>query len=245
MTGRYSRKAANFAAFLLILLGHFGTADASVSISPIRVDLDAENDKGVIQIINQQDEEKSYQVEVVSWSQTDERKEVYSPTEDLVAVPPLFSLQPGEEQLIRIGMLTSADEHTERSYRMFITELVDDEKKEAAETGIRMRLQIGVPVFVAPTSMKTATLDFVDSMQIDDQTFLRFQNNGNTHVKVSEIQFARSGLHEKIVEPVVVYILPGQSGYLPLAIDDDSPVGTLTIITDTLGSVEYELPFAP
>lgn len=245
MTERYSRKAAAIAAFLLIFTIGTTTARASISVSPVRVDLSNDVDKGVIHVVNQRDIPKSYQVEVVAWTQSDERREIYSPTQDLVAVPPLFTLQPGEEQLIRVGMLGATDVDQERSYRMFITEIFDESETNTEQSGVRMRLRFGVPVFVAPDGLSTATLDYVDSMKIDDQLMLRFRNNGNTHIKILETRLLLDGQVTEIVEAAVVYILPGQSGYVPIQADDDVLTGSLTIVTDTLGSVEYELPFTP
>ncbi len=245
MTERFNRKAALVAAFLLVFGAHLPLTHASISVSPVRVDLTEEHNKDVVRISNQEETAKSYEVEVVAWSQTDERREVYSPTDDVLAVPPLFTLQPGEEQLVRIGMLQDADPSIERSYRMFITELTPPQPEKNQSSGIKMRLRIGIPVFVAPLDLPTATLDYIESMQIEEQLFMRFRNNGNTHVKVTEIQYAAPGLTDKDVTPVALYVLAGQTGYLQVALPDGKPVGTVSVVTDTLGTLEYELPVAP
>lgn len=244
MTERYNRKAAIFAAFLIILGIQFTSAHASLNVSPVRVNLSDGHSKDVIRITNQEDSVKSYEVEVVAWSQTDERREVYTPTEEILAVPPLFSLNPGEEQLIRVGMLTNADAKTERSYRMFITELAPPEPAKIETTGITMRLQIGIPVFVAPAAAATTTLDFVDYLQIEEQLFVQFRNSGNTHIKVTEVHYTAPGSADKIVTPAVTYILAGKTGYLPVKLPSGDQVGKVSIVTDNLGTLEYELPFA-
>ncbi len=246
MTERYTWKAAVFAAFLLFSGVHTPSAIASIDVSPVRVDLSEDHDKGVVRISNHEDVAKSYQVEVVAWSQTDDRREVYSPTNELLAVPPLFTLQPGEEQVVRVGMIEDPDSTIERAYRMFITELAPPQPKESKSTGINMRLRIGIPVFVAPGGGRPyATLDYVESMQIENQLFMRFRNHGNVHVKVTEIHFAAPRLANKVVTPYVLYVLPGQMAYLPVALPDGKPVGTVTVVTATAGTLVYELPIAP
>lgn len=245
MSERYKWKAAKVAAFLFIFVASVSVTHASMSVSPVRIDLSDEHRKDVIRVSNQDESAKSYEVNVVAWSQSRERREIYTPTEDLLAVPPLFTLQPGEEQIVRIGMLQDADAATERSYRMFVTELAPPQPESPAATGITMRVQIGVPVFVAPTALPTATLDYVDSMQVEEQLFMQFRNSGNTHVKVTEVQFLAPGQTDKQVAPTGLYVLAGQTGYLPVALPDGKPVGTITVVTDTLGSLEYELPVAP
>ena len=88
MNERYLRKAASIAAFLLIV--GFPTLDAiaSISVSPVRVDLSDEHTKDVVRVSNLEEITKSYQVEIVAWSQSDERREIYAPTEQLLVVPP-------------------------------------------------------------------------------------------------------------------------------------------------------------
>ena len=244
MIERYNRKAAICAAFLFLSGIGFTAAHASLNVSPVRVNLSDSHTKDVIQISNQEESVKSYEVEVVAWSQTDERREVYTPTEDILAVPPLFSLKPGETQLIRVGMLTDADANTERSYRMFITEIAPPEPEKIESTGITMRLQIGIPVFVAPVAAATTTLEFIDYLQIEEQLFVQFRNSGNTHIKVTEVHYSAPGSADKIITPAVTYILAGKTGYLPVKLPSGDQVGKVSIVTDNLGTLEYELPFA-
>ena len=243
MTERYLGKAATFAALLFFLFSATSSAYASISVSPVRLDLSAKHDKDVIRVSNLEGGQKSYQVEVVAWSQGDGEPEVYAPTEALLAVPPLFTLNPGEDQLVRVGMLEPADSDREKSYRVFITEL-EPPQPETASSGVSMRLQIGVPVFVAPQSAPHATLDMVDFESVGDKLYVRFGNNGNTHVKVSEVRYKSPGLEDEVVTPLALYVLPNQTGLLPVPTPGGRPVGKVTVVTDTLGVLEYELPGA-
>ena len=245
MTERYFGKAAGCAAFLFIFLGTISAALASISVSPVRVDLDASHDKDVIRVTNQEDRQKSYQVEVVAWSQTDDKAEVYAPTEAVLAVPPLFTLQPGEEQLVRIGLLEAPDARREQPYRIFITEIAPPQPDESAGSGVSMRLQIGVPLFVAPTALPHATFDLVGTENVDGKLYARFTNSGNMHVKVSEIRYQSPGIEEEVSEPAATYVHAGRSGLLAVPSKDGRAVGRLTIVTDSLGTLEYDLAGTP
>jgi len=240
---RYMGKAAVFAAFLFCFFSLTTAANASVSVSPVRVYLDDKDNRAVVRVANQGDSAQSYQVEVVSWSQTDRQREVYSKTEDVLAVPPLFTLQPGEEQLIRLGMLEPADANTENAYRMFITEIESLDADEEASSGITMRVQIGVPVFVAPSSaMATASLEFVDLENIDGSTYPRLRNSGNAHVKVLEVRYRASEDSEWVSNQSSFYLLAGQTGLFPFALPQGRATGSLLIRTENHGSMHYELP---
>jgi len=245
MKERTLRKAAINAAFLFISCLLATAANASVNISPLRVDLSDNHDKDVIEFTNGGDTTKSYEVEVVAWTQTDERREVYAPTEDVLAVPPLFTVAPGERQVIRVGSLVAADANVERAYRMFITEIESPQTGDGAGASVAMRLQIGIPVFVAPNALPHANLAFVESQKIGDQFYVRFRNTGNTHVKVIEIQYLAPGSDTPAVTPATTYFLAGMSGLLPIDMPGDGDAGKVTIVTETLGAIEYELPFTP
>jgi len=244
MNERYSWKAVLGTAFLLAFWGLPSAVVAQVSISPVRIDLSDEHTKDVIRISSQSESTVSYQVEIVSWSQTAERREVYTPTEDVLAVPPLFTLQPGDEQLVRVGMLTDANPSTEQSYRMFITELASPQEEVAESTGVNMRMRLGVPVFVAPRAIPNSTLEHIDSRQMDNQLFMQMKNGGNTHVRISAVKFHAPGASEEKVEATAIYVLAGQAAFIPVVLPDNKREGKVTLVTDTLGTVEYELSAA-
>lgn len=218
---------------------------ASISVSPVRLDLDASHDKDVIRVTNQEDRQKSYQVEVVAWSQNADDAEVYTPTEAILAVPPLFTLQPGEEQLVRVGLMQAPDAPREQAYRVFITEIAPPNPEESAGAGITMRLQIGVPLFVAPAGISRASFDLVGTENVDGKLYARFRNSGNMHVKVSEVRYQSPGIEQEITEPAATYVHAGQSGLLAVPARDGRAVGTLTVVTDSLGTLEYDLAGTP
>ena len=245
MIERYSGKAARCAVFLILFQGLLLSANASISVSPVRLDLNESHTKDVIRVSNHEGTQKSYQVEVVAWSQEDGKPEVYAPTEALLAVPPLFSLAPGEEQLVRIGMLEEAPGSKEQSFRVFITEIASPATRPNEVSGVAMRLKIGIPVFIAPTAIPFATFDLVDRKTVNDKLFLEFRNGGNTHVKVSEIQYQPLGIEDAVVTPAATYVLAGESGFVPVPAADSNAAGTVRLVTDSLGTLEYELSGAP
>jgi hypothetical protein len=51
-------------------------------------------------------------------------------------------------------------------------------------------------------------------------------------------------MEEPRTESAAIYILSGQTAYVPVELGDGDDKGKVTIVTDTLGSVEYELSAA-
>lgn len=245
MSERSPWKAVRRTAFLLISSTLFSAAHAQLAISPVRVDLGSDNTKDVIRVTSQAADARSYEVEVVAWSQQGDEREIYAPTEEVLAVPPLFTLEPGAEQIVRIGMVSGADPAVERAYRMFITELAPPQQEEREQTGVNVRVRLGIPVFVAPEAEQRAALALIDGQQSGETMRLRFKNAGNMHVRISEVRYLPPGAEKPEVEAAAVYILAGQGGSLPVTVPGARRGGTVTLVTDTLGDVEYDLSALP
>jgi fimbrial chaperone protein len=236
---RYIRKAALCAAFLSCLLG--GPALAAVDISPVLVEMSETHDKEVVRITNSGDTAKSFEASAVAWSQSEKEREIYTDTDELLVVPPLFTIQPGQTQVVRIGLMRRADENLELAYRIFFTELAPPELGEDTATGIKMRLRFGVPAFVAPLAVPSPAIDLVKLHSIDGHTFMELRNIGNVHVKVNEVRYLAPLATEKAVTDTSFYLHAGVSGYLPIELPDENAIGTVELVTDTAGVLEYEL----
>lgn len=218
------------------------SALAGVDISPVLVEMSEKQNKQVVRISNSDETPKSFQVDVVAWSQSDEEREIYTPTEDLLAVPPLFTLQPGEQQVVRIGLMRDVDTDKELSYRVFFTELEPPQLEEKAVSSINVRLRFGIPVFVAPLAPAAPGVQFVNLRKIDEHTFMELKNIGNVRVKVNEVHYQAPTSPDKEVSQAVFYLHPGKTGFLPLELPDQDAGGTVELITDTAGTLEYAVP---
>lgn len=245
MTERYHGKAALVAAFLFLLAFGMGGAHASVDISPIRLDLSETHTRDILHFGNQGDSEKSYEIEVMRWTQSAEGKDEYEPTDDLVAVPPVFTLEPGQEQVIRVGMLADADPDAEIAYRVFITELAPPQPDTPAASGVSMRLRLGVPVFVAPSGGSTANIEWTGIERHGETVHLSLRNTGNVHVKITEVRHKAPEMQEESAKPEMLYLLPGKAGRVSVDLPDGNAVGTVLLETDTAGIVEYALRASP
>ena len=137
--------------FLMVLLIVLGTAQpgfgGSLAISPVRIQLTNAERTAVITVENQGDALRIYQLEAVEWSQVD-GKDVYSPTRDLIAVPPVFKLPPGKKQIVRVGVRKSPAA-VENCYRVFIQELPVSDAASDIPT-VQTVLRVGIPVFDEP-----------------------------------------------------------------------------------------------
>src|SRR5690606_1737100 len=94
---------------------------------------------------------------LVSWTQVD-GENVYVPTDNVISSPPIFTLPGGESQVVRIGLVATADSSVEQAYRAFLQE-VPPQPTDDGQT-VQIALRIGIPVFVAPATATTPALDW-------------------------------------------------------------------------------------
>lgn len=188
-----------------------GAAPGGLSISPVRVNLEAHQHAAAVTVTNTSAEPRLVQVEPTQWSQPSGSDE-YAPTRELVANPPLFRLAPGGSQVVRIGLARQvrADRAQEKAFRVFIQELPDG----AGLTGTQLQilLRVGVPVFVRPLEAARAQLGWSVERSGEDAWRLTVHNQGQLHERVSALtlQDAVAGAVLAQVDGFA-YVLPGQT----------------------------------
>ena len=133
-------------AGLAVMAGLFfvGTASAGgLTVSPIMVELSAKETAQGLWLSNSGSEPMRAQLRGYVWSQG-EGADVLQPTQDLVLSPPMLTLAPGQQQLVRLIRVGAAGPR-EQSYRILIDELPDPNKPQ--HNGLNFVMQFSVPVF--------------------------------------------------------------------------------------------------
>ncbi len=172
---------------LTVVSGISATWGSSLNISPIRVEITRPPLTSVITLENPGDTPRSYQIESYSWEQ-DEEGDRYLETSDLVAVPPLFTLQPKQKQIIRIGIRKSI-EKKEMAFRIFIQEIPVDHLPHNPELGIRTLLRVGIPVFVGLEDRQSKpNLVWDAEITNNEATALIVENLALRHIQTGRIR---------------------------------------------------------
>lgn len=181
-----------------------------ITVFPTRVTITPQAPSGSIQLKNESAGETRFQVTLHTWSMSAAGEMELAPTQDLVAFPTVFALQPGETRSVRVGSQKRAGT-TELSYRILIEELADT-SDTTGTAGIRMLRRLNVPVFVQPgdRQLKAELHDL--SIVRPGRIALRVRNLGTTHFIVGEITVqGRAAGGASVVEAKRDgwYVLPG------------------------------------
>jgi fimbrial chaperone protein len=194
MVFRRQSRGAAFAApclFLALLLSSGFANAAAVDVNPVRVDLTRTGVSAELRIRNEDSTPVSMDVVAMQWTQSDLGEDRLVASDEILAVPPIFTVQPGEEQIVRVAMLGKTNPDAERTFRLLITELAPPEGTQGS--GVTMRMQISMPVFVAPQAGSAAPDIQVQSVAKTDQgSYVSLRNDGNGHVKLQSVTITGS-----------------------------------------------------
>jgi fimbrial chaperone protein len=226
-------------------LSHWTWA-ADLKVDPVRIELSPNATTAVVTITNNTDQEVSLQIQAMTWTQMD-GKDAYVATRELLVAPPIITIAPKAEQLIRLALRRNADETRELTYRIYLQELLGP--PVTGFSGMQVALRIGLPVFVQPMKgLAVASKLWRLERSGDKQLKLTLKNDGNAHIQVTDFTLQLPNEAQPIVgEAGSTYVLAGQSHEWRLNTKATLPIAVeflqLKAYTDD-GYIESDLPFA-
>lgn len=208
---------------LALSIAGAGAASAgSFAVNPVRATLSASQPVGALTVHNTGADPAVLQLEVVSWAQQ-EGKDVYTPTREILATPPIFTLPAGGSQTIRVGLRRAPDGRRELTYRLYLQEVPPPPKP--GFQGLQVALRIGVPVFVSPPVAAKPALTWQAARTAQGQLRVSATNSGNAHVQVANFKLSLGGGTELGTQQVAAYVLPGQGR--DWLVKADAPAGAV------------------
>ena len=166
---------------------------SSFSVEPVRVKLDVQHRTERLVVRNESDRPLTLLIKSYHWTQTNEGKDQYDETEDLVIFPRALTLAAGEERFIRVGM-ASPTGPVEQAFRIYLQEqpIKDEQGPKGASARILMR--VGIPVFAQPINPESA-LSARELTIAKGRPILTLANGGNSFVMAEQITI--NGLDNK------------------------------------------------
>lgn len=206
MFPRPSRRPALAGGLAALVAACWSTvaAGAAIELNPVRLALSHAQPVAALTVRNAGAAPVVLQLKTMAWTQED-GEDRYTPTGELLATPPIFTLAPGAAQTVRVGLRREPDARRELAYRLYLHEVPGT--AEPTGTGVRISLRLGVPVFVSPPGEAAPRLHW-GLERAPDGVWLHARNEGNAHVRVAQFSLAADG-ESPIAHQNPVYILPG------------------------------------
>ena len=177
-------------------------------MNPTRVVITDSAPYGLLRIRNEGAETMRVQASAFRWRMS-ESIESLDATDAVLINPPIFKLEPGETQLLRIGLRSPVPSQAgvELAYRVILEEIPPSRASDVG--GIRTLLRISLPLFARAERTRPHALEW-SLKQAEDGLRLRVRNLGGQHALLSRLL-----LRGWSKQPLAVslsareYVLPG------------------------------------
>jgi fimbrial chaperone protein len=193
----------------LFSLAAASAAAGSFSVSPTRVEMTGGKRTAVISLRNVDSSPLTVQISMVGWTQSD-GEDIYSPSRDLLATPPVFTIPANGEQIVRIALRRAPDAVRELPYRIFFQEV--PQALRISSNTLNVALRVGVPVFVHATRPEEGMyLDWTATRLKSGELMITAANSGNTHVQVTGFDLLFGAATQGLPVSAIKYVLPGSN----------------------------------
>ena len=166
----------------LIAMTAQGSA-ASLQVSPTFIEVPAPRAASTIRIKNPGQTAIKAQIRVFRWTLVN-GEEKLEPATDVVASPPIATLQPKADYVVRIVRTSKQPVAVEETYRL----LVDEIPELTKNTGftIAMAFRYSIPVFFTPQAGGVPDMKW-SVQKKDGKTYVSATNSGNRRIRVADL----------------------------------------------------------
>ena len=238
VTARRSLAAALLTVLFCAPAADGQPATQGLTVVPVTFEMAAGQMTAVLTMQNHTDRAADFQVRPFAWDQSGGADRL-TPTDALVASPPLFRIAAGGDQVVRIVLRRPA-QGQEASYRI----LLDQVPPPATPGVVNFTVRISIPVFVEPPAREAARLRW--SIQSDGGAyFLVAVNSGGRRDAVRDMALSSAdGRAIAIESNLSPYVLPGATRRWRILAETFAPSQTalrLTARADS-GRVDQTVP---
>lgn len=175
----------------------------SLQVAPVSIEMKAPAQASSLMLRNPGKNPLKAQVRVFRWSQVN-GQEALEPATDLVASPPMATVAPGKDYVVRLVRLAKQPAVAEETYRIIVDEL--PEPGSVKGTGLDIAFRYSVPVFVTPEQGGKPALTW-SVAQRDGNSIITAVNQGDRRVRIADLKAGASASRQ-------VEVSRGLAGYV-------------------------------
>nr|WP_315401161.1 fimbria/pilus periplasmic chaperone [uncultured Duganella sp.] len=223
-----------YAVFALAGAAAVEAEAANLQISPVTIVLRAGQGAAGIALQNLGEAPVYGQVRVYQWEQS-AGDDVLTPTQEVVASPPILQIGPKSSQIIRLVRRSQQAPGGELYYRILIDEIPREDGGPAA--GVDIRLRYSVPMFVLPADERgTPALAWSVSKR-DGAWMLRVRNTGGQRAQIGALEL-RNAAGERFVVAAGLfgYVLAGREREWRLPTPGGSDLSGTLVVSANINS---------
>jgi fimbrial chaperone protein len=228
------------AGLVTALLLANNVAEAQVLISPVAVELNARQRIATVTVTLSESARAPLRLQagLQTWTQDIHGANTGEPSEDLLIIPAIAELKPGDKQVFRLALRRPGASTHELAYRLVLEDLNEPSATIDAGSGMSIfyRMRYDLPIMLAPVEKLATNIRWKPciaansadgvSVQPGAKKCVRLVNAGNKRVKVASVilhgddwQQTLPMHHESVIlagaaRELTYAALPGQAGKL-------------------------------
>lgn len=188
---------------LLFAAGGVLAQGGGLQISPLLVEVPPSSNIATYTLENRGSAAIGVQVKAFRWQQ-DDGERLLEPAKNLMVVPAIINIAPGQSQLVRAALRGSRPDE-ELSYRVHFQELPSLGADGAVQ--VQTLLKIDVPLFFAAKKSRRAY--DIKLAVADGEPFVTVTNKGSRYLRFSNFELLDSGGNTVATHEALMYLLPG------------------------------------
>ena len=177
-------------------------AAGSFQVNPVNISIPADRQSTAVAMKNNDSAPVSVRVVSYRWSQEDGH-DVYSPTSDVIASPAIFTIPPGGNQLVRVGMRTRGA----KAYRVIFEEI----PRPQASGAVQVSLRLNLPLYLPPASTAKADVSWEMVRNASGELLVSGRNKGSAHTQVVGLDVEDQAGHRTPLSQEMGVVLPASA----------------------------------
>lgn len=197
---------AVIAGSLAALLPGKAALAGSFQVNPVNINLPADKATAALTIRNEDDAPLSVRISAFAWTQ-ENGADVYTPTKDVLATPPIVTIPAKGSQTVRVG-LRKRDTSAERTYRVIVEEIP---QQIEGKTAVQMVLRLNLPLYALPKTEGKSELSWSAWRDTDGNMVVEGRNSGSLHEQVLELNAKTASGKSINLSKTMGVVLPGSA----------------------------------
>lgn len=195
------------ATLLACFLPAAGARAASLQVSPLVIDNRGTGGASSITLRNASPRTFNAQIRIFRWLQEGGADRLL-PTSDVVVSPPITTMRPNTDYVVRVVRVAGQPASREESYRLIVDELPDPGR--AAAGTVAMVVRQSIPVFFAPAETAGPRPRWSAALA-GGRLRLTLANGGQRRIRVSALSVAAGKTRLTLAQGLAGYALAGSS----------------------------------
>lgn len=224
--------------FAFLVLSGWGLAShclsAGLQVTPVLQEIPIGETTALYQVRNTGEAAVTVQVSARLWQQHNGER-ITSDTDSIQTNPPLVSLEPGQDEWVRVAFMGDRAEE-EQAFRVSFSQV--PETAQTLHPGVRTLIRLDTPLFFQAREPQT---DLQWRVQQDAEGWqLHVQNAGTRFGQLTRLVVETDGGRRLPIAEGVLYVLPGATQAWPLDLTDGDVQGGLSLQVVSGGQVQFQ-----